>query len=138
MPSRARADVTSMRRAALAALAGGLTLMGCTTYYAVERTPEGVLESVKAGDTVRIRTRASDELELLVWTLSDSEIAGRLDGGDSEEIGRVRYDRIETIEVERLNFRKAVLTTFVPVIVGAIIFCNNEDCETRSGVTADY
>lgn len=118
-----------------AVLGAGLT--GCASFHTVERTPEGILGTVKPGDTVRIRTRRREEMTLLVWMVSESHVRGRLDGGDSEEVRRVRFDRIETIEVERLNLKKAMLTTLVPVIVGAIIFCNNEECRTRSAVTAE-
>lgn len=122
-----------------AAVLAALGLAGCATYEPVERTPEGILDAVGPGDRVRVTTRDADELELLVWTVGDSELAGRRDGGDSEEVARVRYDRIERINVRRLNFRKAMLTTFVPVIVAAIVFCNNTDeCETRSLVKAEF
>lgn len=120
------------------ALLLALGLGGCASMYPVETTPEGIRAAIRSGDTVRIRTRQQEELTMLVWTLSNSDIRGRLDGGDSDEVRRVRYDRIETIGVRRLDLKKAMLSTFVPVVVGAIIFCNNEDCETRSVVTADY
>lgn len=134
----AGARVLSRARRSLTLAALGACLAGCASFHPVERTPEGILDAVKPGDTIRIRTRQQEELEMLVWTVSESEVRGRLDGGDSEELRSVRFDRIQTIDVERLDLKKAMLSTFVPVVVGAIIFCNNEDCETRSAVTADF
>jgi hypothetical protein len=40
--------------------------------------------------------------------------------------------------VERPNLRKAMLTTFVPAVIAAIVVCNQSDCETDATVIATF
>jgi len=129
--------------AVLVAAAG--LLAGCVSFDAVETTPEGIVGAIEPGDTVRLTTRDGadpilreptlDELTLQVRSVTDSEIRGRREGG-SPELVSVRFDRIESLEVERANLKKAMLTTLVPAVLAAIIVCNHQDCETRSVLTA--
>jgi hypothetical protein len=112
-------------------------LGGCATYYPVETTPEAITRTVEPGDTVRVTTRDADDMQLLVIGLDDYSLHGHIDGSADRE-ALVSYDRIEDLEVERLNMRKALLRIVLPVVVGAAIVCNNTDCSTRGFVGATY
>ena len=116
--------------AVLAALASG-----CATYQPVETTPEGIVGAVAPGDSVRVITRDGNEMDLLVITIDDAEMRGRLNGG-AEQV-RLSFDAIDVIEVHRFSMRRTLLGVVLPVVAGAIIACNNDDCRTRSVLDAD-
>jgi|SRR5690606_10603673 len=116
--------------AALAALSSG-----CATYQPIEATPEGIVATVAPGDSVRVITRDGNEMDLLVITIDDAVIRGRLDGG-GEEV-RLSFDAIDVIELHRFSMRRTLLGVVLPVVAGAIIACNNGDCRTRSVLDAD-
>ena len=104
---------------------------GCASFYGVETTPEGITRNIEPGDTVRITTRELGEVRLLVMAVSDYQLRGRVDG-DVDDVVWVSFDRIETLEIQRLNMRKALLSVVLPVVIGAIVVCNNSDCRTDS------
>jgi hypothetical protein len=118
----------------LLALALGGCLWSCATFHPVETTPEAILASIAPADTVRITTRVGDEVILLVRSVTRFHVTGRARETPAEllEIG---LDQMQTIEVERPDLRKAMLTTFVPAVIAAVIICNHQDCETRTTVT---
>lgn len=113
-------------------------LGGCATYYPVETTPEAITRTVSPGDTVRVTTRDDeDDMQLLVIGVNDYSLHGRVDASADHE-ALVSFDRIEDLEVQRLNMRKALIRIVLPVVVGAAIVCNNTDCSTRGGVGVTY
>jgi hypothetical protein len=113
-------------------------LGGCATYYPVETTPEAITRTVEPGDTVRLTTRDDEDgMQLLVIGVNDHSLHGRIDASADRE-ALVSFDRIEELEVERLNMRKALLRIVLPVVVGTAIVCNNTDCSTRGLVGATY
>jgi hypothetical protein len=113
-------------------------LGGCATYYPVETTPEAITRTVAPGDTVRLTTRDDGAgMQLLVIGVNDYSLHGRIDASEDHE-ALVSFDRIENLEVERLNMRKALLRIVLPVVVGAAIVCNNTDCSTHGLVGATY
>lgn len=123
----------------LLALCGVLLalLSACASFYPVEATPEGIARNVAPGDTVRLQTRDEDEMHMLVISVNDYALRGRVDArGDREAL--VPFDRIEGLEVERLNMRKALLRIVLPVVAGAAIICNNTDCSTHGIVQATF
>lgn len=126
-----------MKSFRLALLAFAALIAGCVSLYPVEPTPEGILRSVAPGDTVKIATRDGSEMTLQVRLVTDFDISGRLRDGEAQETVRVPYDRIETMDLERPNVKKAMLTTLLPAVIGAVILCNNTDCTTRSVLTAN-
>jgi hypothetical protein len=113
-------------------------LVGCATFYPVETTPEAISESVAPGDTVRITTLDGEELTVLVRTTTGFQIIGRLKDMPASDVLQIGLERIETLEVERANLRKAMLTTFVPAVIAAIVVCNQSDCETDATVIATF
>ncbi|HEU4617753.1 MAG TPA: hypothetical protein VFV10_06900 [Gammaproteobacteria bacterium] len=120
----------------VAVIFGGLA--GCATYYPVETTPEAITRTVLPGDTVRVTTRDDrGEMQLLVIGLNDYSLHGRIDASADHE-ALVQYDRIEGLEVERLDMRKALLRIVLPVVVGAAIVCHNTDCSTHGLIGATY
>jgi hypothetical protein len=119
----------------LCLLALATALSGCASFYTVETTPEGITRDVEPGDTVRVRTRERGEVKLLVMAINDYELRGRVNG-DPEDIVWLEFDRIERLEVQHLNMRKALLTIVLPVVVTAIVVCNNTDCRTNSVLSA--
>lgn len=113
-------------------------LGGCATYYPVETTPEAITRNVSPGDTVRLTTRDDEaDMELLVIGVNDYSLHGRIDASADHE-ALVSFDRIEDLEVERLNMRKALVRIVLPVVVGAAIVCNKTDCSTHGGVGVTY
>jgi hypothetical protein len=122
---------------ALPVLAAALlsTTTGCISLSPVESTPEGITAAVAPGDTVRMTTRNRGEIVMRVQIVTDYDLRGRIEDG-SGAFESVRYDRIDAISVERLNMKKAMLTTLVPAVIGAVIVCNHSDCESRSVLTA--
>jgi hypothetical protein len=80
-------------------------------------------------------TREQGEMKLLVTAISDFELRGRIDG-DADNVVWLRFDRIQFLEIQQLNMRKALLTVVLPVVIGAIIVCNNSDCLTDSVLDA--
>ena len=106
-----------------------LASSGCASFYPVETTPEGITRNVEPGDTVRVTTRELGEVRLLVTAISDYELRGRIEG-DAANVVWLRFDRIDLLEIQRLNMRKALLGVVLPVVIGAIIICNNSDCRT--------
>jgi hypothetical protein len=119
----------------LMVLAVAFTVSGCASFYAVETTPEAITRMIEPGDTVRVRTREQGEMKLLVTAISDFEMRGRVNG-DADNIVWLRFDRIQLIEIQQLNMRKALLTVVLPVVISAIIVCNNSDCRTSSVLDA--
>jgi hypothetical protein len=117
----------------LLALAVGSS--GCATFYSVETTPEGITRDIEPGDTVRVQTRELGEVKLLVMAINDYELRGRING-NADNVVWLRFDRIDVLEVQRLNMRKALLTVVLPVVVAAIIVCNNTNCRTNSVLNA--
>ena len=113
-------------------------LEGCATFYPVETAPEAISESVMPGDTVRITTRDGEELTVLVRSTTGFQITGRVKDMPASDVLQIGLERIETLEVERPNLRKAMLTTFVPVVIAAIVVCNRSDCETDAAVIATF
>jgi hypothetical protein len=113
-------------------------LEGCATFYPVETTPEAIFESVAPGDTVRITTRDGEELTVLVRSTTGFQITGRVKDMPASDVLEIGLERIETLEVERPNLRKAMLTTFVPAVIAAIVVCNQSDCETDAAVIATF
>jgi hypothetical protein len=113
-------------------------LEGCATFYPVETTPEAISESVAPGDTVRITTPDGEELTMLVRSTTGFKITGRLKDMPASDVLQIGLTRIETLEVERPNLRKAMLTTFVPAVIAAIVVCNHSDCETDVAVIATF
>jgi hypothetical protein len=113
-------------------------LSGCATYYPVETTPEAITRTIAPGDTVRLKTRDDeDNMQLLVIGIDDYSLHGRIDASPDHE-ALVPFDRIEDLEIERLNMRKALLRIVLPVVVGAAIVCNNTDCSTHGIIGATY
>jgi hypothetical protein len=136
------ARTAGIARAARVLLPFGLVVLaalgGCATYYPVETTPEAITRTVEPGDTVRLTTRDDEQgMQLLVIGVNDYSLHGRIDAREDHE-ARVSFDRIEDLEVERLNMRKALLRIVLPVIVGAAIVCNHSDCSTHGLVGATY
>lgn len=119
------------------AVACVLALGACTAYQPIETTPEGITRNVAPGDTVRVLTRDDGELELLVTAINRSELRGRV-GGKADDVRWIRFDRIETLEIEQLSMRRTLLTVVLPVVAGAIIACNNDDCRTHGTVDATF
>jgi hypothetical protein len=113
-------------------------LEACATFYPVETTPEAILESVAPGDTVRITTLDGEELTVLVRTTTGFQVTGRAKDMPASDVLQIGLERIETLEVERPNLRKAMLTTFVPAVIAAIVVCNQSDCETDAAVIATF
>lgn len=107
-----------------------LALSGCASFHAVETTPEGITGSIEPGDTVRVTTREHGEFRMLVTAINDYQIAGRVNG-NGNELRRLPFDRIEIIEIQQLSMKKALLTVVLPVVVAAIVACNNGNCRTR-------
>jgi hypothetical protein len=126
---------SSQRWLPLALVAACAALAGCVSFYPLETTPEGIIDGVRPGDVVRLATRDRGEIVMRVRLITQSELEGRVEDG-SDTFERVRFDRIESIDIERLNLKKAMLTTFVPAVIAAVIACNNTGCQTRSIVTA--
>ena len=110
-------------------LAMAVAASGCASFHSVETTPEGITRNIEPGDTVRVTTRELGEVRLLVTAINDHEMRGRING-HADEVMWLRFDRIELLEIQRLNMRKALLSVVLPVVVGAIIVCNNNDCRT--------
>jgi len=110
---------------------------GCASFYPVESTPEGITRNIAPGDTVRALTREHGEVTLLVMAVNDYEMRGRVDK-DPEDVLRIRFDSIELLEIERLSMKRALLTVVLPVVVGAIVACNNDDCSTRGVVDGRF
>ncbi len=133
-----------MRLGSLFAFALVSSLLGCTSFHPVEATPDKVVELVLPGDTVRLTTISGDELVLFVWFVTQDEIRGRIKlrgrmkGDNIGEEVRVSLNRIAAIEVGRLDFKKTVLWTVVPAVVGMAIICARKGCDTRATVTAIY
>lgn len=121
--------------AALLLLALALGSSGCASFYPIETTPEGITANVEPGDTVRVTTRDLGEVMLLVTAVSDYRIRGRVDGNPDEAVW-LRFDRIDGLEIQRLSMRKALLSIVLPVVIGAIVICNNTDCRTDGVVDA--
>ncbi|HEX6993442.1 MAG TPA: hypothetical protein VF339_04770 [Gammaproteobacteria bacterium] len=122
-----------LRTFAIAALA--IVLSGCATYQPIETTPEGIAGHVAPGDSVRVITRDENELRFLVTYVDDAEISGRVDG-DGAPV-RLSFDAIRRIEIHRFSMRRTLLGVVLPVVVGALVVCNNDDCRTESVVDAD-
>jgi len=116
-------------------LALAAVLPGCATYQPVETTPEGIVRYVSPGDSVRVTTRDENEVRFLVTYVDDAEIAGRVD--DDGEAIRLPFDAIRRLEIHRFSMRRTLLGVVLPVVVGAVIVCNNDDCRTDSVVDAD-
>ncbi len=116
-------------------LALAAVLSGCATYQPIETTPEAIAGHVAPGDSVRVVTRDENELRFLVTYVDDAEIAGRVDG-DGEPV-RLSFDAIRRLEIHRFSMRRTLLGVVLPVVVGAVIVCNNDDCRTRSVVDAE-
>ncbi|MBN1238399.1 MAG: hypothetical protein JXB36_07845 [Gammaproteobacteria bacterium] len=112
-----------------------LASSGCASFYPVETTPEGITRNVGPGDTVRVTTRELGEVRLLVTAISDYELRGRIEG-DPDDVVWLRFDRIDLLEIQRLNMRKALLGVVLPVVIGAIVICNNSDCRTDGVIDA--
>ncbi len=133
-----------MKLGSLFAFALVSSLLGCMSFHSVEATPDGVMEMVLPGDTVRLTTISGDELELFVWLITQDEIRGRIklrgrSKGDNigEEV-RVSLNRIAAIEVGRLDFKKTVLWTVIPTVVGMAIICARKGCDTSAALTVTY
>jgi len=116
--------------AALAAV-----LSGCATYQPIETTPEGIVGHVAPGDSVRVLTRDANEVRFLVTYVDDAEIRGR--GDDDGEPVRLSFDAISRLEIHRFSMRRTLLGVVLPVVVGAVIACNHDDCRTESVIDAD-
>jgi hypothetical protein len=112
-------------------------LAACSTFHPVEATPDGILESVAPGDTVRITTWDGTELKMVVLSATRAQVSGRIPAHDWESV-RVPIEQIDTVAVERPNVKKAMLTTLVPAVIAAIIICNSQDCETDAAVIATF
>jgi hypothetical protein len=56
----------------------------------------------------------------------------------ASDVLQIGLERIETLEVERPNLRKAMLTTFVPAVIAAIVVCNQSGCETDAALIATF
>ena len=108
-------------------------LVGCTSFYPVETTPGAFVRDLQPGDTVKLTTRDREEFTLRVLFVTDAEIKGRLK--DSGQALDVRFDRIEALEVEQLNLKKALLTTFLPAVIAVAIACRSQDCDTHTILT---
>jgi hypothetical protein len=118
-----------------------MPLSACVSLESVESTPEGIFDAVAPGDRVRLTTRDRGPLVMQVRTVTDLGLQGRIEGGPKDvrdELDQVRFDRIETIDIERLSVKRTMLRTFVPAVIAAVILCNNTDCATRSGVTTTF
>jgi hypothetical protein len=113
-------------------------LEGCATFYPVETTPEVILESIAPGDTVRITTHDGEELLVLVRLATGFQITGRPKDMPAADVLQIGLEEIGTLEVERPNLRKAMLTTLVPAVIAAVIACNHQDCETDAAVIATF
>jgi hypothetical protein len=118
-------------------LALSVCLAGCTSFYPVEQTASAISRGIDPGDTVKLTTRDADEVTMVVWSVGDQEIRGRVQG-DSREVVRIEFDRIAIIAVERLNFKRTIFATVVPAVIAAAIACNRQDCESHAVVTAAY
>jgi len=121
------------RATAIAVLAA--VLSGCATYQPIETTPEGIAGNVSPGDSVRAITRDENEVRFLVTAIDDAEVRGRVDG-DGEPV-RLSFDEIRLLEVHRFSMRRTLLGVVLPVVAGAVIACNNDDCRTDSVLDAD-
>jgi hypothetical protein len=113
-------------------------LEGCATFYPVETAPEVILESIAPGDTVRITTRDGQELLVLVRLVTGFQITGRPKDMPAADVLQIGLERVETLEVERPNLRKAMLSTLVPAVLAAVIVCDRSDCETDATVIATF
>jgi hypothetical protein len=106
---------------------------GCASFYELEKTPEGITDGVRPGDTVRVTTEDLGRVRVLVMAINDYELRGRING-NADDVVMLRYDHIDTIEVQHLNMRKALLSVVLPVVVGAIVVCNNTECRTDGSI----
>jgi hypothetical protein len=130
-----RIVIKAPRVRGLLALALAGCLWSCATFHPIETTPEAILESIAPADTVRITTRNGEEVVLRVRSVTRSHVTGRVRDMPAELL-QIRLDQMQTIELERPDLRKAMLTTFVPAVIAAVIICNQQDCETRTTFTA--
>jgi hypothetical protein len=126
-----------MRHAAILTVLLCGMLVGCTSFHAVETTPEGIFATVEPGDTVRILMRDGSRMDLMVWSISYEEIRGRTQGRGSEVV-RVRFDTIDTLQIERLSLRKTLLSTVVPVVLTAVLVCSRRECNTGAVVVSRH
>src|SRR5690606_6191273 len=123
------------RTTLLPLLALALLSSGCTSFHTIETTPEGITRNIEPGDTVRVMTRELGEVRMLVTAINDYELRGRVDG-DADDVVWLSFDRIERLEIQQLSMRKALLGVVLPVVIGAIVICNNSDCRTDGVVDA--
>jgi hypothetical protein len=135
-PPRLRINPPKVR--GLLTLAACGYLQGCATFYPVETTPEAISESVAPGDTVRITTTDGEEVTVLVRSTTGFQITGREKNMPASDVLQIGLERIETLEVERPNLRKAMLTTFVPAVIAAVVICSRSDCETDAAVIVTF
>jgi hypothetical protein len=117
--------------------ASALATSGCAAYYPVETSPATIRRSIEPGDTVRVAAGGDEELRLLVTAIDDRRMRGHVEGR-GERSAQFELDAIESLEVERLSMRRALLTIVLPVVAGAIIACNVGDCRARSSLDARY
>jgi hypothetical protein len=124
-----------MTRWILPAVILGGNLLGCTSFHPVETTPEAIVRSIEPGDTVRIALRDGAEITALVLSLSESELRTRTVDRSAARLV-IRFDRIDRLDVERLDMRRAVLTGVLPALIAMAVVCERQECRTHAVVTS--
>jgi len=109
---------------------------GCVSFEAVETTPESMLATIHPADVVRATLRDGQILTLRVRTLSDEFLRGQPVDDSEAGLVDIRLDRIAALELERPNLRKAMLTIFLPAVVGVAVICRHQDCRKQSVLIA--
>lgn len=109
---------------------------GCASFQAVETTPEAILATINPADTVHVTLRDGREITLGVRSVSDEFLRGQPAAPPDAIPVEIRLDRIAALEVERPNLRKAMLTIFLPAVVGVAVICSHQDCRQESFLVA--
>jgi hypothetical protein len=111
---------------------------GCTSFHPVAPFPERIIEQVGPGDRVRVRIEGETERSTLRVASVGATVLRARARNETGPPHAIPYHRIESMEIERLNLRRTLLFTVVPVILGAVAVCQHQDCRTRAVLVGDY